>query len=125
MKGLSKILAATLLVAGFGLVFATRTAMAQDPAKVSAKNYKVLLENERVRVLEMRLQPGEQDNPHSHPSEVVYFTKAAKVKITLPDGQTVSAELKAGEVMWHDAWTHSVQNTADSELHAVIVELKK
>lgn len=32
-----------------------------DPVKVASRHYRLLLENENVRVLEMRLPPGEKD----------------------------------------------------------------
>jgi hypothetical protein len=35
-------------------------ASAQDPVKTSPQYYKVLLENDQVRVLEYRLKPGEK-----------------------------------------------------------------
>ena len=40
-----------------------------DPVEVSPDNYKVVLENDHVRVLEMNLKVGEKDEMHSHPSE--------------------------------------------------------
>ncbi len=46
-----------------------------DPVKVSSKQYKVLLENDDVRVLEMSLKAGDKDTQHSHPSETVYFVR--------------------------------------------------
>jgi len=93
-----------------------------DPVDVSPNNYKVLLENDRVRVLEMTLRAGETDEQHSHPSETVYFITGGKVKIHLPDGEVVEAELPDGHVMWNDAWTHQVENVGSAEIHAVIVE---
>ena len=35
---------------------------AQDPAKTDSDKYKVVLENERVRVLEYRVQTGRQNH---------------------------------------------------------------
>ena len=72
-----------------------------DPVKVSPDNYKVLLENDQVRVLEMSLKAGEKDNQHSHPSETVYFIKGGKLKIHLPDGNAQEADIPDGHVMWH------------------------
>lgn len=125
MRKLANISALAASLAALGIALPGRTAAAQDPAVVSPDNYKALFENERVRVPEMRLKPGEQDKQHSHPSEVVYFTRPTKVEITLADGQVIKGELKAGEVLWHEAWTHTVRNTGTEELHAIIVELKK
>ena len=96
-----------------------------DPIQVSPKNYKVLLENDRVRVLEMNLRAGEKDEVHSHPSETVYFITGGKAKIHLPDGQIVDAELPDGHVMWNEAWTHQVENVGTADIKAIIVESKQ
>ena len=45
----------------------------QDPVKLSPQYYKVRLENDRVRVLEYSLQPGEKEVMHSHLAYVVHF----------------------------------------------------
>lgn len=93
-----------------------------DAVGASPRNYRTLLENDRVRVLAMTLRPGEKDSVHSHPDETVYFVKGSKVKIYLGEGQTVDADIPDGHVMWHEAWTHQVENVGQSELYAVIVE---
>ncbi|MGI8785729.1 MAG: cytoplasmic protein [Acidobacteriota bacterium] len=98
---------------------------AQDPVKVTPKTVKVLLENDRVRVLEARLKPGEKEPMHSHPAYVGYYLSPLKVKITSPDGQSVVRERKAGEAGWSEAVIHSTENIGTSEVHALIVELKK
>ncbi len=95
-----------------------------DPVKSSPNNYKVLMENDQVRVLEMVLKAGEQDEVHSHPDETVYFVKGGKAKITLPDGGGMEAELPDGHVMWHEAWTHQVETLGTSDIRAIIVESK-
>ena len=93
-----------------------------DPVEVSPNNYKVLLENDQVRVLEMNLRAGEKDGVHSHPNETVYFIKGGKAKIHLPDGGTVDAELPDGHLMWNETWTHQVENVGASDIRAIIVE---
>ncbi len=93
-----------------------------DPIGVSPNNYRVLLENDHVRVLEMILRAGEKDEEHSHPAETVYFIKGGKAKIHLPDGQTMEVDLPDGHVMWHEPWTHRVENAGQSDIRAIIVE---
>ena len=96
-----------------------------DPVQVSSHNYRSLLENEQVRVLEMTLKAGETDTTHSHPSETVYFIKGTKVKIHLADGDSMEAEIPDGHVMWHEEWTHRVENQGTSDILAIIVEAKQ
>ncbi len=95
-----------------------------DPVEVAGDHYSVMLENEHVRVLEMKLAAGEIDNQHSHPSETVYFITGGKVKFHLPDGETAEAEVPDGGVIWHEEWTHRVENIGSTDIHAIIVEAK-
>ena len=96
-----------------------------DPVQASPDNYKVLMENDEVRVLDMTVKAGESDRMHSHHSETAYFAKGSKIKIHLPDGQAMEADVPDGHVMWHEEWTHRVENVGTSDLHAIIVEAKK
>ena len=96
-----------------------------DPVKASPDHYKVLLENDHARVLEMSVKAGEKDQVHSHPSETVYFIKGGKARIHLPDGGTAELEIPDGHVMWHEEWTHQVENIGTSDIHAIIVESKQ
>jgi oxalate decarboxylase/phosphoglucose isomerase-like protein (cupin superfamily) len=94
------------------------------PVQASPRNYRLLLENERVRVLEMRLPSGQRDERHSHPAETVYFVKGGKARIMLEDGGAADVDLPDGHVMWHEPWTHQVENVGTSDIYAVIVESK-
>ena len=47
---------------------------AQDAEKATPKVVKLKLENERVRVLEALSNPGDKENMHSHPANIVYGT---------------------------------------------------
>ena len=95
-----------------------------DPTQASPDNYKELFQNEHVRVLEMTLKAGTSDNQHSHNDETVYFSQGGKVRITMPDGGSMEAEIPDGHVMWHEAWTHTVENVGTSDIKAIIVESK-
>ncbi len=95
-----------------------------DPVEASPDNYRVLLETDAYRMLEMRVPAGTSDIEHSHPSEAVYFVSGGKARVHLPDGETMDAEFPDGGVMEHDEWTHRVENTGDTDIVAVIFELK-
>ena len=113
-----------VLIATLLLVFAAGTALAQDPVKVAPNNHKVLLENDRVRVLEFRSKPGEKIGMHSHPDCIVYVFAAAKTKFTSPDGKITERESKAGDTTWRAAETHASEYIGTGEAHALLVELK-
>ena len=95
-----------------------------DPVKAAPDNYKLLFEDDVHRVLEMTLKAGERDNEHSHTSEMVYFISGSKLRIHLPGGETVEADIPDGHVMPHEPWTHSVENIGTNDLKAIIFETK-
>jgi quercetin dioxygenase-like cupin family protein len=75
------------LVMGLMLVCA-KPAVAQDPVVVNSKMVRLKLENDRVRVFEATLQPGDKEQPHSHPAYVTYVLTGGKVRIHLAEGAT-------------------------------------
>lgn len=87
--------------------------------------YEALLSNDHVDILEMKLTPGKIDNWHRHPSESVYFVKGGKLRIHLPDGESIEKQVPDGGVMWHEEWTHRVENVGETMVHAIIVEDKR
>jgi hypothetical protein len=96
----------------------------RDPVKLSPQFYKVLLDNDQVRVLEYRLKPGEKEVMHSHAPGVVYGFNDAKTRSTLPDGKATESTGTAGSVFWRDLTTHALENIGKTEVHALAVELK-
>ena len=97
----------------------------QDPVKISPELYKVVLENERIRVLDITLKPGEKSPMHSHPDFAVYALSDGKALFTFKDGKTKDIELKKGQCVWNDAMSHAAENTGTTELHVLNIELKE
>jgi quercetin dioxygenase-like cupin family protein len=60
--------------------------MAKDAAAVVPNVYTVLFENERVRLVEARLKPGDSSALHSHPDYLVYNLEDGRVKFSGPSG---------------------------------------
>jgi beta-alanine degradation protein BauB len=85
---------------------------------------RTLLDNPRVRVLELRLAPGQQEPMHSHPDYLVYVLSPAKMRMTAADGTTKVVELSAGDVSFGPPTTHSGENVGETTLHELIIELK-
>lgn len=98
--------------------------MALDPTTTNPELYKVLFENERVRVLEYIDKPGESTTPHAHPDSVMYTLSSFNRRL-ISSGREVDVEIGAGSVRWLDAQEHSGLNTGDSETHVIFVELKE
>jgi len=106
------------------LCLAAASARAQDPAKVDAKHYQVVLENAQVRVLHIQYGPHEKSVMHHHPAGVAVFLSDQDAKFTMPDGKTVERHGKAGQALWMAAETHLPENVGDKPLDVILVEMK-
>jgi len=97
-----------------------------DALKSAANAYKLLMENEKVRVLDIRLKPGEKAPMHNHPNDhVVYVMNDARFKLTFSSGKAGEFDLKAGQTMWMEAGSHATENIGTTDGHNIVVELKK
>jgi quinol monooxygenase YgiN/quercetin dioxygenase-like cupin family protein len=97
---------------------------AQDPVPIYPANYKVLIENEQVRVMDFRLRKGDTEDFHSHPAHVLYVLEPFKIRFRFPDGRTGMREVKQGEVLFSEAVTHSPANVGKTDAHGILIELK-
>ncbi len=116
-------IAKLLTVAVTIFVFAA-PAFAQDPVPLYPDNYKVLLENDRVRVLEFTLRKGAREEFHQHPAAVTYVLNPFKIRFTFPDGTSRIREAKAGDVFYGEAQVHSPENIGDTEALGILIEMK-
>jgi quercetin dioxygenase-like cupin family protein len=64
-------------------------AVAQDPTVVDANHYKVMFENDQVRVLKITYGPKEKSVMHEHPNAVAVFLTDGQMKFQLADGKSI------------------------------------
>jgi len=95
-----------------------------DPTVTDPDLYKVIFENERVRVLEYRDLPGARTHAHRHPDSVMVTLSSFRRRVS-SNGRSVDVELSAGEARWVGAQEHTGENTGASETHSIFVELKE
>ena len=96
-----------------------------DPTSTDPDKYVTIFENDRVRVLEYRDDPGQATNPHRHPDSVMYTLSSFERRLIGESGESRDVSLAAGEVRWLDAQTHSGENIGQTATHVVFVELKE
>jgi len=97
---------------------------AQDAAKVDSKHYTVVSENDQVRILKVHYGPHEKSVMHSHPAAVAVFLTDANVQFNYPDGKKETSAVKAGGALYTPASTHLPENTGDTAMDVIVVELK-
>jgi quinol monooxygenase YgiN/quercetin dioxygenase-like cupin family protein len=117
-----KIKRALLII--FALVLFAGAAFAQDPLTLYPDNYKVLFENDRVRVLDFQLKKGARESFHQHPAAVTYVLAPFKIRFTFPDGTMKIREAKAGDVFYGEALVHASENIGDTDAHGILIEMK-
>ena len=98
--------------------------MPGDAVAIAPDVYKVVLENERVRVLDTRTTPGGTSAMHNHPDMVGYAISDCTWDLTSPDGETVRVEIKEGDTFFLDAVDHSAKDVGTTGSHAILIELK-
>ena len=120
-----------LIAAGFwvSLTAAVQTPVPADPIdalKASPANFRLLLENDRVRVVEYALPPGERDQWHTHPAKVSYVVSGGSVRVTTADGRSFVVDEKAGDTTWSEpAPRHFVENIGSTPVKTILVEVKE
>jgi len=112
----------TVLFVFLGLGFSTNTAIAEGEDTSIAN---VLLENDKVRVVENIRHPGALAPMHTHKSYIAYFFSPCKLKFTFPDGKTTVKDIPAGKLVWSDGVTHEVEVLGNTDLHTLHIEFKK
>jgi quercetin dioxygenase-like cupin family protein len=124
---MKKALSILLYVAAAGLSMSpaakdvrTPDALTANPQSISLK-----LENDNVRVLEARLEPGQKEHMHSHPAYVVYVISGGTLRLHSSDGKTTDLTVNTGDAMYRDPVDqHWGENIGTTPIHLILVELK-
>ncbi|QZY28545.1 cupin domain-containing protein [Nocardioides coralli] len=98
--------------------------MSLDPVQSNPDHYRVVFENDRVRVLEYTDRPGDRTTPHQHPDSVMYTLSSFRRRLVSGDAER-EVEMPAGLAGWLPAQQHHGENIGDTETHVLFVELKE
>ena len=85
---------------------------------------KVLLDNERVRVSETRVKPGQKNEMKMRDDRVTVPMRPAKFRFYYPDGKTEDVEYKTGTPIFRKKGVSQAENVGTTESHSVIINLK-
>jgi quercetin dioxygenase-like cupin family protein len=117
-------------ILGIALVLAgcqeeARTDQSQpDAVTADPDHYSVEFENDVVRLVRIRYEPGETSVMHSHPANCGVFLTDATANMESPDGETAELPVTAGQVLCGDAVVHKPSNVGSGPIEAILVEFK-
>lgn len=95
------------------------------PTLTDPDKYKLIFENDRVRVYDYTDKPGDRTQLHHHDAFVLHALSPFTRRLTFENGESVTREFKGGETFWSDAQNHIGENIGDTETHVLIVEVKE
>lgn len=111
---------------GLGSVLATAAADPPRDALLVAPNvYRVVFENERVRVLGFVTEPGQKWPLDAHPDSVAVSLSEYDVRNIIPGNAATERHSKLGDVRWIPATSHIGENSGSTEMRGLIIELKQ
>src|SRR3989442_15839842 len=86
----------------------------------------LLFENERVRVWEMRLEPGESSSPHRHGLDyLLYILEGTSIDADRPDGESLRFPVEPGQLFFVPrGGTERAVNRSGTRFRELLVELK-
>lgn len=91
----------------------------------------LLFENDRIRVWDFKLEPGEESPLHTHKHDYVfvYVTPDNQLNIMVPNGQTIEQRSPEGFVAYWEAgkeqpphWTHKAKNVGHEPHRQILIE---
>jgi quercetin dioxygenase-like cupin family protein len=108
------------------LFFAPVIALAQDPVEVEDDIYKKIFENDRIRLVEVKMAAKAKTAMHSHPDALSVILEPSTVKWTMPDGESRQSgpEMKRASVFFMGGETHISENAGESPVRVILVEFK-
>jgi len=86
---------------------------------------KLIVENDRVKIVEVRISPGEKLPMHSHGRYVSYAMNDSRIRIILPDGSSREHDFQKGSATYSEGGvTHAIENIGTTDVFNLDIELK-
>ncbi len=93
-------------------------------AKRRLPGVRILINNTKVRVQEVRSRPGNKSPMLARPDRVHYILKGGKQRKHYPNGRTKVQIFKAGTVVWRPKEKYASENVGKTEIRLIAVRLK-
>ena len=121
-----RLLPLLLLLAVLLVLIPAGALRAVEPGEGEPGVFKVLYEDDAVRIVIATTQPGETEGWHSHPKYFAYVISGSKMRYDLPDGTTREIDIATGMNRLVDPVAkHRGTNIGGTTFQAMLFEFKK
>lgn len=110
---------------GACLLALTVPAAAQNARPAEPENGPKLLENEQIKVRELRLKAGAKTPSQTLPNTFLYALSDGELVFAPPGRTPYELSFKAGEALWLSAQQATIANESDKDIRALLVEIKQ
>lgn len=100
-------------------------AAAQTARPPEPENAAKLLENEQIKVHELRLKAGATAPSQSFPNTFLYALTDGALVFTPPGRTPYELAFKTGEALWLSAQQAAIANETGNDIRALLVEIKQ
>lgn len=96
-----------------------------DVNKKASEFAKVIFENQNYRITEVNLPKGKNIPAHSGINRIIYSLSDYKIMYEADKKGKVEKQFKVGDIHWHEACMHSIENNGDSDANYLVVSYKQ
>ena len=96
-----------------------------DVNAVSPDFSKVLLDNKNFKITKVLLPKGKKTPMHSGVNRIIYSLSDYQIKYDTDKGSEGERQMKTGDVHWHEACQHALENTGETDAEYLVVSFKK
>ncbi len=100
-------------------------AAAQNARPADPDNGPKLLENEQIKVRELRLKAGAKLGSQTLPNTFLYGLTDGALVFTQPGRTPYELTFKAGEALWLPSQQAAIANDSGKDIRALLVEIKQ
>jgi len=96
----------------------------KDVSQAEHEHNTPVFEDDKVRLVRVRLNPGESLPPHTGVLRAIYSLGDYQLAWTEADGSPKLRQWQSGDTHWHNLGQHSAKNTGDTVAEWLIIEPK-
>ena len=124
IKMISKSLLVGLMLMFSASLFAQESMKDDSKGDMNSKNMKVILDNEKVQVIQVEYAPGQVAPFNYYPEHVAYVVSGGKMEMTEKGKEAKVMEINEGEAMYMPSSTEMFKNVGTTTVKLIVTTMK-